>query len=220
MEDISHAFAGAFQSDRLIYRALEDNEEDKKLLYETIYLDPVNIGLANPGLVFYPWTQRESYDNLTSMIGNCLLAVVICIKPQVDDNNVDDLASTRPKPIGYLALSNFKMKLMAHNRFTRMSIQIAAEFQNKGYGTEAITWAIDWAFTWANVHKVELGTASYNDRASGLYERLGFKQEGRRREVVFMNRQWYDLVEFGMLEDEWLELKRKQKEKLPLRRSR
>ncbi len=79
----------------------------------------------------------------------------------------------------------------------------------KGYGSEAINWAVDWAFNYANVHKVEIGTASYNERAAHLYERLGFKFEGRKREVIFMNRRWYDLVEFGMLEHEWAELRGK-----------
>lgn len=74
---------------------------------------------------------------------------------------------------------------------------------NKGYGSEAINWVLDWAFKYANVHKVEIGAVSYNDRAAHLYEKLGFKPEGRRRHVVFVNRQWYDIIEFGMLEDEW-----------------
>lgn len=57
------------------------------------------------------------------------------------------------------------------------------------------------------MHKVEIGTASYNERAAHLYQRLGFKLEGRIREVAFMDRKWYDVLEFGMLEREWEELR-------------
>lgn len=66
---------------------------------------------------------------------------------------------------------------------------------------------MDWAFNYANVHKVEIGTVSYNERAIHLYEKLGFKPEGRKRHWVYMNRKYYDLVEYGLLEDEWEELR-------------
>ena len=79
--------------------------------------------------------------------------------------------------------------------------------KRQGYGAEAINWATDWAFKYANVHKVEIGTPSYNERAMHLYAKLGFKLEGRRREVVYMNRKHHDLVDFGMLEAEWKELR-------------
>jgi RimJ/RimL family protein N-acetyltransferase len=77
----------------------------------------------------------------------------------------------------------------------------------QGYGAEAISWAVDWAFKFANVHKVEIQTASYNERAGHLYEKLGFSLEGRKREVIFVNRKYYDLIEFGMLEGEWKRLR-------------
>lgn len=57
------------------------------------------------------------------------------------------------------------------------------------------------------MHKVEISTASYNERGLHLYQKLGFKPEGRKREVVYMNRKYYDIVEFGMLEREWKELR-------------
>lgn len=47
------------------------------------------------------------------------------------------------------------------------------------------------------MHRIELGTASYNERAQRLYERFGFKKEGVRREYVFMGRKWWDIVDYG-----------------------
>lgn len=66
---------------------------------------------------------------------------------------------------------------------------------------------MDWAFKFANVHRVEIVTASYNARAVHLYQKLGFKLEGRKREVVYMNRKYYDSIEFGILENDWKELR-------------
>ncbi|KAK3934466.1 hypothetical protein QBC46DRAFT_273756, partial [Diplogelasinospora grovesii] len=48
---------------------------------------------------------------------------------------------------------------------------------------------------------------SYNERAVHLYQKLGFRLEGRKREVIYMNRKYYDAVEFGMLENDWKELR-------------
>jgi RimJ/RimL family protein N-acetyltransferase len=62
---------------------------------------------------------------------------------------------------------------------------------------------VDWAFKFANVHKVEISTSSYNERALHLYQKLGFRLEGRKREVIYVNRKYYDLVELGMLESDW-----------------
>ena len=57
------------------------------------------------------------------------------------------------------------------------------------------------------MHKVEISTASFNERAIHLYQKLGFTLEGRKREVTYINRKYYDLVQFGMLEREWKELR-------------
>jgi len=73
----------------------------------------------------------------------------------------------------------------------------------QGYGAEAISWAVDWAFKFANVHKVEIQASSYNERARHLYQKLGFNLEGNKREVVYFDRKYYDVIEFGMLESEW-----------------
>jgi len=77
----------------------------------------------------------------------------------------------------------------------------------QGYGAEAISWAVDWAFKFANVHKVEIRTSSYNERARHLYQKLGFSLEGKKREVIYIDRKYYDMIEFGMLESEWKRLR-------------
>jgi RimJ/RimL family protein N-acetyltransferase len=66
---------------------------------------------------------------------------------------------------------------------------------------------VDWAFKFANVHKVEISTASYNERAAHLYEKIGFTLEGRKREVAYVNCKYYDLIQFGMLKSEWVKLR-------------
>ncbi|UNI23844.1 hypothetical protein JDV02_009638 [Purpureocillium takamizusanense] len=91
----------------------------------------------------------------------------------------------------------------AHHRGSHIGVSLAAAHQGRGYGREAIDWTLDWAFRHAGMHTVGITAASYNARACGLYERMGFVREGRRRETIWMDRGWHDEIEFGMTEGEW-----------------
>ena len=55
----------------------------------------------------------------------------------------------------------------------------------------------------AGLHRIGLGSYSYNDGAARLYRRLGFEQGGRRRECSWLDGGWHDVSMFSMLEDEW-----------------
>lgn len=213
MELMSTAFAGAFKSERLIYKAMEDTDAHKDWLFKNVWSTPVNAGLANPS-VFMPASTTNCKKDFETIINKTLLPILICLpasgkaagenKPESeeDQKEKDDEDDTI---IGYICLS--KSGNEAFRRKTAIGIQIADKYQNKGYGREAINWALDWAFTWADMHRVEIGTASFNDRGAALYESIGFKREGVTREAFFMNRKWHDLIEFGMLVHEWEELR-------------
>jgi len=119
-----------------------------------------------------------------------------------------------PKPIGLICLSKSGLGQM-HNRGTLISIDIIPSEQGKGYGTEAINWALDWSFRIAGLHRVAIGCFSFNEGARRLYERIGFVPEGRKREALWWDGGWHDMIDFSMLEGEWREreIKRKEKER-------
>ena len=52
----------------------------------------------------------------------------------------------------------------------------------QGYGREMIVLALRYAFNELNLHRVWLTTSAFNERALKLYEKLGFRHEGRGRE--------------------------------------
>lgn len=93
-----------------------------------------------------------------------------------------------------------------------MGIVLNAAHQGQGHGTEAITWALDWAFGVAGLHSVHLGCFSFNEGAKRVYARLGFKEEGRKREVYWYGGKWWDDVLMSVLEGEWEELRSKREE--------
>jgi RimJ/RimL family protein N-acetyltransferase len=90
-----------------------------------------------------------------------------------------------------------------HHRNTEIGLDILHLYQGRGYGSEAINWALDYAFRRAGLHRVQVRGFSYNTGAIRLYERLGFTLEGREREAVYYEGAWWDVVTFGMVEGEW-----------------
>lgn len=53
------------------------------------------------------------------------------------------------------------------------------------------------------MHKVELNVDAANERALHVYEKVGFVREGLRRKSLWLRGQFQDLVEMGLLEEEW-----------------
>ncbi|KAE8838282.1 hypothetical protein PTNB73_03702 [Pyrenophora teres f. teres] len=93
-----------------------------------------------------------------------------------------------------------------HHRTTDVCIDILPQYQGKGYGSEAIRWAMDYAFRRAGLHSMRMRAFGWNVGAIRLYEKLGFVMEGREREAVWFEGRWWDSVTLGMLEDEWRSL--------------
>jgi len=76
-----------------------------------------------------------------------------------------------------------------------------------GLGTESLQLWIDYLFENSDVHKVGLNTYSFNHRMNEVAKRLGFKKEGVDREVIHWKGDWIDLIRYGILRQEWNEMK-------------
>ncbi len=142
---------------------------------------------------------------------NKLIGVIICLAPPPSNSAVPPTSKLDPPtPIGCIALTGLKSGVMQH-RNSYISIDIIAPYQRKGYGSEAIYWVLDWGFRIAGLHRIGIECFSYNEGAKELYERLGFVFEGRKREVLWYNGGWHDLISFSILETEWKGKQGKQK---------
>ncbi|KAF2652383.1 acyl-CoA N-acyltransferase [Lophiostoma macrostomum CBS 122681] len=112
-------------------------------------------------------------------------------------------------PIGEIHLKSLPASL-SHHRTSEIGLDILPEYQGRGYGSEAINWALDYAFRRAALHRVSIRAFGWNEGALRLYGRLGFREEGRLRESLWHEGRWWDGVIFGMLEGEWAELRRRE----------
>lgn len=75
--------------------------------------------------------------------------------------------------------------------------------QQQGYGQEALELTLRFAFHELNLYRVQLTVFSYNERAIGLYEKLGFRREGVYRAFLQREGQRHDMYLYGLLRPEW-----------------
>lgn len=68
-----------------------------------------------------------------------------------------------------------------------------------GYGTEATGLLLDYAFDTVGLHRIELEVFDFNPRAQRSYEKCGFVREGVRREALWWEGEWRDVILMAIL---------------------
>ncbi|KUP22459.1 acetyltransferase [Paenibacillus sp. DMB5] len=92
------------------------------------------------------------------------------------------------------------------NRTANLRLAIGEErHQNRGYGREALLLMLEYGFGILNLHRIELEVYTFNSRAEHVYESVGFVREGVRRQTLFYNHEYHDVVMMSMLEQEYRE---------------
>ena len=82
---------------------------------------------------------------------------------------------------------------------------LVPEAHGDGYGKEAVSLVVDYVFRMHDTPAVGAGAYDFNDASRGLLESLGFEEEGRRRKLMFVDGEYVDSVEYGLLRREWRE---------------
>ena len=72
-----------------------------------------------------------------------------------------------------------------------------------GVATEAGKLILGHGFRAMNLHRVGAGTSVENEAMKKLAVRLGMKEEGVRRQAMFKDGRYHDIVEFGVLAEDW-----------------
>ena len=75
--------------------------------------------------------------------------------------------------------------------------------QGKGYGTEALRLLVKYGFNTLNLNRIELNVDDFNIRAIKCYKKVGFVEEGRKRQAVFKNGQYNDVIYMSILQMDW-----------------
>lgn len=73
----------------------------------------------------------------------------------------------------------------------------------KGIGEDATRLTVNYGFQRLNAHRIWLGVNEANLGAIKCYQKVGFKEEGRKRKELYCHGEWLDAVQMGILKDEW-----------------
>jgi len=77
------------------------------------------------------------------------------------------------------------------------------QYWGKGYATQSARLAMMHAFQNMNINRLHLGCLKKNIPMNKLAIKLGFTQEGLRRKALFNEGTFQDVVEYGLLKDEF-----------------
>jgi RimJ/RimL family protein N-acetyltransferase len=104
------------------------------------------------------------------------------------------------KAIGFVELDGISF----HNGNSWVGIGIGErEYWDKGLGTEVMQIIARYAFDELGLHRLSLNVFGYNSRAIRVYEKAGYKIEGRVAEAVHRGGKRWDIIFMGLLREDW-----------------
>jgi len=89
-------------------------------------------------------------------------------------------------------------------RTAEVGMALAPDARGKGYGTAALRQIVEFGFDRRNLRRLHLIVIGSNAAAIGCYRKVGFVEEGRRREHCWVRGHYEDEVLMGLLRDEWV----------------
>ena len=90
------------------------------------------------------------------------------------------------------------------NRHADLGIWLACnDLHGLGYGTDAIRILLPYAFDVARLDKLHLGVYDFNEGGLRCYERIGFRYEGRLRQMLHYQGRYWDEWAMRILRSEW-----------------
>ena len=182
---LTHNGTDTITTDRLILRRFEYSDDDSMLRnwiadekIQSMYSEPVYS------------TKEEVKELLDKYIGSYE-------RPDYYRWAVIEKASG--ECIGQIAYFLVDSK----NHFAEIEYCIGAEFQCRGYATEATKAVIAFGFDRINLHKVPICTKTINKPSRRVIEKCGFTYEGTLRDYFFMNGEYVGRHYFSILREEY-----------------
>lgn len=84
-----------------------------------------------------------------------------------------------------------------------IGIQVDRDQRGKGYGTRAMRILLRYAFLERRLNKFDVGVLEGNIASATMMKKLGCIQEGERRQAIYMNGRYYNMLLFGLTKEEF-----------------
>ncbi len=171
----------------------------EKISGKRIYLSPMNIEDAE---LYTRWmNDSEITDNLGS---STMVFSEEAERNWVEDNSGEYQFAIIERESDEI-IGNCGIQAVTHTfQRAELGLFIGDENnRNKGYGKEVLSLLLAYCFDTLNLHNVMLKVFSFNERAIHTYEKVGFKEIGRRREAYYAKGRLWDEVYMDILKDEF-----------------
>ena len=174
------------EGEQVYLRPLELRDADGA--YPLWLNDPEVCRYNSHGEILY---TREMAQTYIENVVNNLSCVVFAICLREDDRHVGNISL---------------QQISAKNSSAEFAILIGDPLvYGKGIGYEAGTLLLGYAFNVLKLHRLYCGTHAENVAMQKLALNLGMSEEGYRRDAFFKNGHFADIVEYGILADEYTE---------------
>jgi RimJ/RimL family protein N-acetyltransferase len=88
-------------------------------------------------------------------------------------------------------------------RHAEVGIALVPEARGRGVGTAALRQLVEFAFRRRNLRRLHLVAIESNVAGLAVYRKIGFLEEGRRREHCWVRGRYEDEVIMGLLRADW-----------------
>jgi RimJ/RimL family protein N-acetyltransferase len=154
-------------------RAIRESDSEQFLLLGKALDEETQFMMLEPG------ERTMTVEEQTQRIGNVLS----------QDNQMIFVVERENQLVGFLGASGGNHR--RNHDCVHIVIGIRQDFAGQGIGKELFEalekWAIDHA-----LHRLELTVMSHNERAIHLYQKMGFKIEGTKKDSLLVNGTYVD----------------------------
>ena len=191
-----------YETDRFYVRPFQ--KEDMTEQYRQWFHDPDVTKHNSHGL--FPYTKEQMAKFLAQLESSDDLVWAVIVKIQKQINPIKHFPNLPPKEYEDFHIGNITLQCI-HQIYR--SAEFACVFGEKdywgrGYGTEAAKMIFNHGFKRLNLHRIWTGTASTNIGMQKIAEKLGMKKEGVFKEAMFLNGEYVDIIEYGILAKDWV----------------
>jgi len=168
-----------------------------------LYLSPFDAEDPDIGSKWVKWmNDRAVYDTFGGHGEQTTLSGVNKVLQDLKGHRFFIVLSDGDTLIGQISIHDIDHL----NRHAFLGIMIGeTEHHGKGYGTEAVRLILDYGFNQLNLHNIMLSVHEDNLAGIACYKKIGFKESGRRREWIFKNGKYIDVIYMDILESEFKE---------------
>ena len=171
----------------------------EKMSGKRIFLSPMSEEDAE---IYTVWmNDREITDNLGS---STMVFSEEAERDWIEENSGEYQFAIIERESGEI-IGNCGIQAVTHT-FQRAELGLfigEEENRNKGYGKEVLSLLLEYCFDTLNLHNVMLKVFSFNEQAIHTYNRVGFKEIGRRREAYYAKGRFWDEVYMDILKEEF-----------------